>query len=201
MSIAAILSMSGDHAQARSCRPLRMGVAGRPGREPQRWRRIPWTEAPRYLIRDRDAIRCYRHAPITSHGHPRQAHCPWLAETELSCREVDRIDPSRMRRPCHRTRRAAFAPSPKILCDLLQQRENAPLIGQRFAGLAPGSAGWPHRMSWSAAFITSTSESNFSVRTGNSVRTGDRPADEELLGLVAVGLVEKGCNGRQKRLT
>ena len=56
-------------------------------------------------------------------------------------------------------------------------------------------------MTWSAAFITSTSESNFSVRTGNSVRTGDRPADEELLGLVAVGLVEKGCNGRQKRLT
>ena len=43
-------------------------------------------------------------------------------------------------------RRAAFAPSPKILCDLLQQRENAPLIGQRFAGLAPGSAGWPHRV-------------------------------------------------------
>jgi hypothetical protein len=32
---------------------------------------FPWTEAPRYLIRDRDRVygRC-RHAPIARHGHP-----------------------------------------------------------------------------------------------------------------------------------
>jgi hypothetical protein len=35
---------------------------------------------------------------------------------------------------------------------------------------------------------------------GVDLRDADRPADEEPLGLVAVGLVEKGCNGRQKRL-
>jgi transposase InsO family protein len=39
---------------------------------------FPWTEAPRYLIRDRDGI--YSAAvprPITSDGLPRQTHCPW----------------------------------------------------------------------------------------------------------------------------
>jgi hypothetical protein len=35
---------------------------------------------------------------------------------------------------------------------------------------------------------------------GVDFRGGDRPADEEPLGLVAVGLAEKGCSGRQKRL-
>src|SRR5262245_53516748 len=51
-----------------------------------------------------------------------------------------------MRRPCHRIERAAFAPSPKILCELLQHRENPPLIGQRCADLAPGSADRSHRV-------------------------------------------------------
>jgi hypothetical protein len=73
---------------------------------------FPWTDAPRYLVRDRDAI--YGAAVtrrLRAMEHPRQAHCPWLAVAELICREADRIDPSRMRRPCHRIRRAAFAPS------------------------------------------------------------------------------------------
>src|SRR5262245_4626375 len=51
-----------------------------------------------------------------------------------------------MRRPCHRIERAAFAASPKILCELLQHRENPPLIGQRCADLAPGSADRSHRV-------------------------------------------------------
>jgi hypothetical protein len=106
---------------------------------------FPWTEAPRYLIRDRDAIYGAAVTPITSHGHPRQAHRRWFAVAELICREADRIDPSRMRRPCHRIRRAA-APTPKILRELLQQRANTPFIGQRFAGLAPGSADRTHRV-------------------------------------------------------
>jgi hypothetical protein len=71
---------------------------------------------------------------------------PRLAVAELICREADRIDPSRMRRPCHCIWRAAFAPSPKILRELLQQRANTPFIGQRFAGLAPGSADRAHRV-------------------------------------------------------
>src|SRR5947209_403214 len=62
---------------------------------------FPWNEAPRYLIRDRDAdLRCSRHTPITCHGHPRQAYCARLAVAERLCREADRINPSRMRRPC-----------------------------------------------------------------------------------------------------
>jgi hypothetical protein len=61
--------------------------------------------------RTRD-LRCCRHAPITSHGYPRQAHCAGLAVAELFCREVDRNNPSRVRRPCRRIGRATFASSP-----------------------------------------------------------------------------------------
>jgi hypothetical protein len=45
---------------------------------------------------------------------------------------------------------------------------DAPLIGQRCAGLAPRFSGLAAscRMPWSAGFITNMSESNFSVRTG-----------------------------------
>jgi hypothetical protein len=39
----------------------------------------------------------------------------------------------------------------------------------RFSGLAASC-----RMTWSAGFITSTSESNFSVRTGHEVANNDR---------------------------
>ncbi len=56
---------------------------------------FPWAEAPRYLIRDRDRVygaavtRRLRTKPI----------CPGLALAERLRRKIDRIDPSRVRRP------------------------------------------------------------------------------------------------------
>ena len=77
---------------------------------------FPWTEAPRYLIRDRDAIYgaavTRRLRAIGIRDKPIAPSSPWQNSFAES-------DPSRMRRPCNRIRRAAFAPSPKILCELL----------------------------------------------------------------------------------
>jgi hypothetical protein len=75
---------------------------------------FPWDEAPRYLIRDR----CL-HRPITGHGHPRQANCPWLALAERLRRKTDRIDPTRVCRPYCRPKRSAHAPNPDEICRLL----------------------------------------------------------------------------------
>jgi hypothetical protein len=44
--------------------------------------------------RPRWDLRCCCHAPATSHGHPRQAHRPWLAVAERLRRAIDRIDPT-----------------------------------------------------------------------------------------------------------
>src|SRR6516162_8725890 len=33
-------------------------------------------------------------APIAGHGHPRQAHCPWLALAKRLRREADWVDPA-----------------------------------------------------------------------------------------------------------
>src|SRR5215813_6832094 len=61
---------------------------------------FPWNEAPRYLIRDQDAIYAYCcRAPVTSHGHSRQTHCSWLAVAEWVRGETDRHDPTGMSRP------------------------------------------------------------------------------------------------------
>ena len=106
---------------------------------------FPWNEAPRYLIRDRDRI--YGNivtTPIARHGHPGQAHRASLALAERLCRTTDRIDPARMPRPYRRLGRGSPAPDPASLCRLLQQDPNAPVIGQRCAGLSPSSAGREH---------------------------------------------------------
>src|SRR5262245_39348681 len=61
---------------------------------------FPWNEAPRYLIRDQDAILRYCcHAPVTSHGYPRQTYCSGLAVAEWVRGETDRHDPTGMSRP------------------------------------------------------------------------------------------------------
>ena len=107
---------------------------------------FPWNEAPRYLIRDRDRIYgSRRHTPIARHGHPGQAHRAGLALAEWLCRTADRIDPARVRGPFRRLGRGASAPDPAILCSLLQRHQNASVIGQRCAGLSPGSADWNHK--------------------------------------------------------
>ena len=82
---------------------------------------FPWNEAPRYLIRDRDRVYgAAVDAPTKSHGHSRQAHRARLALAERLCRKIDRIHPSRVRGPYRRAGRDALAPSPKILCQILQ---------------------------------------------------------------------------------
>jgi hypothetical protein len=52
---------------------------------------------------------CRCQAPITSHGYPRQAHCPSLAVAKRLRREADRIDSSRVRRPHRRVGRGTPA--------------------------------------------------------------------------------------------
>ncbi len=77
---------------------------------------FPWDDAPRYLIRDRDRVlRCRRVTSIACHWHPGQAHRPAFALAERRRREADRIDPSRVYRPCRRLGRSALTSGPAIL--------------------------------------------------------------------------------------
>ena len=91
--------------------------------------------------------------------------------SKLFCREGDRIDPSRMRRPCHRIGRTAFAQNPKILRELLQHRENIPLRWTRIHRSRARFSGSDAscRMSWLAGCITNTPGFRFSARTGRWV--------------------------------
>ncbi len=82
---------------------------------------------------------------------------------------------SKMRRPCHRIRRAAFAPSAKILCELLQHRENTPFVEQRCAGLAPGSADRSHRVACPGRRASSPVRPNLSFSSTSFVILGARP--------------------------
>ena len=91
---------------------------------------FPWNDAPRYLIRDRDRdLRRHRHTPVASHGHSGQTHRTSVTLAEWLCRTADRIDPARVRGPYHRLGRGASAPDPANLCPLLQQDQDAPVIG------------------------------------------------------------------------
>jgi hypothetical protein len=81
---------------------------------------FPWDEAPGFMIRDRDRIRCCRHPSIARHGHSRQTHCAILTLAEWLCRTADRINPARVFGSHRWLWRGAFAPDPEILCCLLQ---------------------------------------------------------------------------------
>jgi len=52
-----------------------------------------------------------------------------LAMVCALCRTTDRIDSARVRRPYRRLGRDSPAPDPENLCLLLQQDQNAPVIG------------------------------------------------------------------------
>jgi hypothetical protein len=75
---------------------------------------FPWDEAPRYLIRDRDAVygsvvtRRLRAMPMAR----RQAHLGRLAVAELFCGTTDRHDPAGGRRPSDRARGGPPASGP-----------------------------------------------------------------------------------------
>ena len=77
---------------------------------------FPWDDAPRYLIRDRDRI--YGAAVLRrlrAMGIRGQAHRPAFALAERRRREADRIDPSRVHRPCRRFGRRALAARPAMI--------------------------------------------------------------------------------------
>jgi hypothetical protein len=81
---------------------------------------FPWNEAPRYLIRDRDQV--YGAAAtrrLRTMGIRDKPIAP-VALAERLCRKIDRINPARVRGPYRRAGRDALAPSPKILCQILQ---------------------------------------------------------------------------------
>ena len=81
---------------------------------------FPWDEAPRYLIRDRDArLRCCCHPPPARHGHSRQADLGRFAVAELLCGTTDRHDPAGVRRPPDRARRGPPASGPRRVRRLL----------------------------------------------------------------------------------
>src|ERR1700736_2120053 len=71
-----------------------------------------------------------RHPPIASHGHSGQTDCTDLTLAEWLCRAVDRIDPARVFGPYRHPGRGAFASNSKILCRLLQLRQNASVVAQ-----------------------------------------------------------------------
>src|SRR6476646_7536136 len=95
---------------------------------------FPWDDAPQHLIRDRDRIygtivtRRLRAMGIRDKPTARASPWQWL------CRTADRIDPARVSGPFRRLGRGTSAPNPASLCPLLQQHQNAPVIGQRCAG-------------------------------------------------------------------
>jgi hypothetical protein len=71
---------------------------------------------------------------------------PRLALAERLHRKADRIYPTRVRRPRDPRGRSAPTQDSASLCPLLQRCENAPIIGQGRALLAPGSADRTHRV-------------------------------------------------------
>ncbi len=79
---------------------------------------FPWTEAPRYLIRDRDGIYGLRLCADYELWAPRQAHCPELTSAECVCGETDRHDPTGMSRPHDRVWGGTPAPDPWEVCRL-----------------------------------------------------------------------------------
>ena len=118
--------------------------------------------------RSRSNLWHHRHTPIARYGHPGQAHRAGLALAEWLCRTADRIDPARVRGSFHHLRRGASTPHPANLCLLLQRHQNALVIRQRCAGLAPCSADWINKFTrdpWRASSPIMCAF-RFSVHTG-----------------------------------
>jgi hypothetical protein len=88
----------------------------------------------------------------------------FAALAERLRRKTDRIDPTRMRRPCDRLGRGAPTPDSASLCPLLQRSENAPLVGQRCAILAPGSADRKHHVTGAPRRTASPLHASLSFR-------------------------------------
>ena len=107
---------------------------------------FPWNEAPRYLIRDRDcvygaAVR-NRLRAMGIRDKPIAPGSPWqngFAERLIGSIRRECVDRDRLGR-------GAPPRDSASLCPLLQRSENAPIVGQRRAILAPGSADRKHHV-------------------------------------------------------
>jgi len=92
---------------------------------------FPWNEAPRYLIRDQDAI--YGAAVtrrLRAMGIRDKPDCCRLAVAEWLRGEADRHDTPRMRRPHDRVWGSPPAPDLGRVCRLLQQSAGSSIAGQ-----------------------------------------------------------------------
>ncbi len=107
---------------------------------------FPWDEAPRYLIRDRDriygAVVTRRLRAMGIRDKPIAPASPWqngFAERLIGSIRRECVDHFIVLGEAHLRRIL------RILCSLLQRHQNASVIGQRCAGLAPGSADRNHQ--------------------------------------------------------
>jgi hypothetical protein len=105
--------------------------------------------------------------------HPGQAYFTGLTLAEWLCRTADRVDPSRVPGSYRGFWRGPSKPNPAILRALLQQHQNASVIGQRCASLSPrfSRPGASNRRPSSADSITTMPGFGFSVHTGPNSAT------------------------------
>src|ERR1700745_3020820 len=81
---------------------------------------IPWNEAPRYLIRDRDRVYgTMVTRRVRAMGISEKPIAYGSASQKLFCGKVERADPTGMSRPFCRTGRSAPAPDSRRVCRLL----------------------------------------------------------------------------------
>ena len=87
-----------------------------------------------------------------------------IAVAERFCRTVDRINPARVCGSYRRPGRGAFALDLASLCPLLQQHQNAPVTGQRCAGLSSHSTDREHHVTSDPRWASSPLRSDLGFR-------------------------------------
>jgi hypothetical protein len=95
---------------------------------------FPWEQAPRYLIRDRDAS--YGHAVtqrLAAMGIRDPTNGAAVAVAERTRGKADRLDPPGVPGSHRDTGRGPSAPCPSHLCRLLQRTQDSPIIDQGHA--------------------------------------------------------------------
>jgi hypothetical protein len=107
---------------------------------------FPWNEAPHYIIRDRDRIYgtivTRRLRAMGIRDRPIAPTSPWqngFAERLIGSIRRECVDHIIVLVEAHLRR------GPSSLCSLLQRHQNAPVLGQRCAGLSPRSADRNHQ--------------------------------------------------------
>src|SRR5262249_24688313 len=87
-----------------------------------------------------------------------------FALAERLRRKTDWIHPTRVPRPCDRLGRGAPTRDSASLCPLLHRFENAPIVGQRRAILAPGSADRSRQVACCSRWTASPVHASLSFR-------------------------------------